>query len=80
MKYYIPPVAKSQRSGFLDEKVLQISKELFEIKIFGIGVTGFVNILFIYSWIKGVTFFSLCCFLFIYFLIVKAIQIKILGW
>ena len=79
MKFDIPPVAKSQRSGFLDEKILEISSELFENKIFGIGVSGFVNILFIYSWIKHVSFFSLCTFLFVYYLTIKAIQIKILG-
>ena len=79
MKYDIPPVSKSQRSGYLDQKILQISSELFENKIFGIGITGFVNILFIYSWIKHVPFFSLCIFLFLYYLIIRTIQIKLLG-
>ena len=79
MKYYIPPVAKSQRAGFLDEKLLQISKELFENKIFGLGIAGIVNILFIYLCYKKTTFISLCCFLFIYYLIIRAIQIKLLG-
>ena len=79
MKFDIPPIAKSQRSGFLDEKILQISSELFQNKIFGIGVSGFVNILFVYLWIKHVSFFSLCTFLFLYYLIIRAIQIKLLG-
>ena len=79
MKYDIPPVAKSQRSGYLDEKVLQISGELFENKLFGLGVAGFVNILFIYLCYKGVGLFSICCFLFLYYLIIRAIQIKMLG-
>jgi hypothetical protein len=80
MKFDIPPVARSQRSGFLDEKILQISGELFENKLFGLGVTGFVNILFIYLWYKRVSFVSICSFLFLYYLIIRAIQIKILGW
>ena len=79
MQYDIPPVARSQRSGFLDETVLKISKELFEIPIFGIGIGGIVNILFIYLCYKSVTFFSLCTFLFLYYFIIRIIQIKILG-
>ena len=78
MKFDIPPVAKSQRSGFLDEKILQLSKELFEIPIFGIGVAGLINILFLYLCYKGVTFLSLFFFLFIYYLIIRIVQIKIL--
>ena len=80
MYYDIPPVAKSQRSGLLDEKVLQISKELFELPLFGIGIAGFVNILFIYLWYKKASCFSILFFLILYYLIIRVIQIKILGW
>ena len=80
MKYDIPPVARSQRSGILDEKILQLSNELFEIPLFGYGISGIINILFIYLWYKKVTFFSLIFFLFLYYLIIRIIQIKILGW
>ncbi len=79
MQYDIPPVERSQRAGFLDEKLLQISRELFENKLFGLGIAGIVNILFIYLCYKKVTFISICCFLFIYYLLVRAIQIKLLG-
>ena len=76
----IPPVARSQRSGFLDETVLKISKELFEIPIFGIGIGGIINILFLYLCYKSATFISLCTFLLLYYLIIRIIQIKILKW
>ena len=78
MKYDIPPIAKSQRSGLLDEMTLKISKELFEIPSFGIGICGIVNILFIYLCYKKATFISLCVFLLLYYLIIKIIQIKII--
>ena len=79
MEYDIPPVAKSQRSGFLDETILQISKELFEIPLFGIGISGIINILIIYLWYKRVTVFFILFFLFLYYLIIRVIQIRILG-
>jgi hypothetical protein len=78
MKFDIPPVARSQRSGFLDEAILTISKELFEIPLFGIGICGIVNILFLYLCYKKTAFISLCVFLLLYYLIIKIIQVKIL--
>ena len=80
MEYDIPPVAKSQRSGYLDVKILQISKQLFEIPLFGIGISGIINILIIYLWYKKFCLFSIICFLFLYYLIIRIIQIRILGW
>ena len=80
MKYDIPPIAKSERSEILDAKILQISKELFEIPLFGIGIAGIINILIIYLWYKKITFFSILCFLILYYLIIQIIQTSILGW
>ena len=78
MKFDIPPVARSQRSGFLDEAILTISKEIFEIPLFGFGICGIVNILFIYLCYKKASFISICFFLLLYYLIIKIIQVKIL--
>jgi len=79
MKFDIPPIEKSKRSGLLDETVLKLSKGLFEIPLFGYGIAIIVNILFIYLWYKRTTFFSLCFFFFLYYIIIRIIQIKILG-
>lgn len=76
LKLDIPPVERSQRSGFLDEKVLEISKELFEIPIFGYAAGALFNIFYLYHWYKRTTLFSLFYFIFLYYIILRTIQTK----
>ena len=80
MKVDIPPIAKSQRSGFIDEKILEFSKELFEIPLYGFGIATILNIFYLYYWYKRASLFSLIYFIFLFYIISKAIQAKILGW
>ena len=76
----IPPVERSKRSDFLDEEILQISENLFENHLFGYGVGIILNVFYLYYWYKRATIFSLVNFLVLYYIIIKIIQIKILGW
>ena len=75
----IPPVERSARSGIVDETILKISGELFEVPIFGYGIAILINFLYIYYWYKKATFFSLLYFIFLFWIIIRVIQIKILG-
>lgn len=75
----IPPVARSARSGIVDETILKISGELFEVPFFGYGIAIIINILYVYYWYKRATFFSLLYFIFLFWLIIRVIQTKILG-
>ena len=78
MRSDIPPVAKSQRSGFLDETVLNFSSKLFEKPIFGYVISILFNIFYIYYWYKRTNIFSILTFSIIYFIIIKIIQIKLM--
>ena len=80
MKFDIPPVAKSQRSGFLDETVLNFSTKLFEKPIFGYIIAVLYNILFIYYWYNRTSLFSIIAFSILYFIIIKIIKIRLFKW
>ena len=47
MNEEIPPIAKSQRSGFLDETILNFSSKLFEKPIIGYIIAALYNIFYI---------------------------------
>ena len=79
MKFDIPPVEKSQRFGLLDEIVLGISKDFFAYPLFGYGISGVVNILFLYLCYKRASIISIIIFLFLYYFFIRIVQIKILG-
>ena len=73
----IPPVAKSKRSGFLDEAVLSFSSKLFEKPLLGYTYSIIFNLFYIYYWRKHTNIFSIIIFSIMYFIIVKIIQIKL---
>ncbi len=79
MKSGFPQFAKSQRSGFIDEKILELSQELFEIPLFGYGIAAILNIFYLYYWYKKASLFSLIYFIILFYIITKIIQTKILG-
>ena len=74
----IPPIAKSQRSGFLDETVLNLSSKLFEKPIFGYIIAILYNIFYIYYWKIGSNLLSIITFSILYFIIICIIQIKLI--
>ena len=80
MKFDIPPIAKSQRSGFLDESVLNFSTKLFQKPIFGYITVVLYNIFFLYYWHNRTSLFSIITFTILYFIIVKIVQIKFSQW
>lgn len=79
MEYDYKAHERNKRRGFLEESLLKISKELFEIPLYGIGICGITNILFLYLCYKRTTFISLCIFFTLFYLIIKIVQNKILG-
>ena len=80
MKFDIPPIAKSQRSGFLDESVLNFSTKLFQKPIFGYIRAVIYNIFFLYYWYNRTSLFSIITFTILYFIIIKIIQFKFSQW
>ena len=72
----IPPVAKSKRSGFLDETVLCFSSELFEKPILGYAIGIIFNLFYIYYWRMHTNIFSIIAFSILYFIIIKIFQTK----
>ena len=80
MNQEIPPIAKSQRSGFFDEAILNFSSKLFEKQILGYIIAIIFNIFYIYYWYKHTNIFSIITFSILYFLIIRIIQIKVFKW
>ena len=78
MKTYIPLIKKSQRNDFLDEVLLDHSKELFKIPYFGYGIAAIINIIYLYYWCKRATLLSIFIYIFLVYLIVKIVQTKII--
>ena len=72
----IPPIAKSQRNGFLDESILSFSTKLYENIIFGYTIAILYNLFYLYYWRNHTNIFSIISFTIFYFLLVKIVQIK----
>jgi len=70
----IPPIAKSQRSGFLDETVLSFSSKLYQNIIYGYAVSILYDLIYLYQWNSNTHIFSIITFSIFYFLSVKIIQ------
>jgi len=71
----IPPIAKSQRSGFIDETILSFSSKLFQNILYGYTVSILYNLIYIYYWKTNTNIFSIFTLTIFYFLLVKIIQI-----
>ena len=71
----IPPIAKSQRSGFIDETILSFSSKLFQNILYGYAVSILDNLIYIYYWKTNTNIFSIFTLTIFYFLLVKIIQI-----
>ena len=74
----IPLFEKIKISDFLDESILNASKDLFVIPYFGYSMGAVLNIVYIYYWFKGANLFSLCINIFFFYLIFRIIQVKFL--
>ena len=72
----IPPIAKSQRSGFIDETILSFSSKLFQNILYGYTVSILYNLIYIYYWKTNTNIFSIFTLTIFYFLLVKIIQIQ----
>ena len=71
----IPPIATSQRNGFIDEAILSFSSKLFQNIIYGYIISILYNLIYIYYWKKNTNIFSIFSLTIFYFLLVKIIQI-----
>ena len=78
MNEEVPPIAKSQRSGFLDETILNFSSKLFEKPIFGYIIAALYNIFYIYYWYKHINLISIVVLSILYFIIISIIQVKLM--
>ena len=78
-KEYRVPEYPNKEKGFLfdEEKFGKFSKALFKVPIFGYICGIFLNIVYLYSWIKKKNIISILIILFIDYLIIQIILINI---
>ena len=80
MRENVPPIAESKRANCLDEKILEFSSDLFKIPQFGYAISLILNLLYFYLWCKKTTIFSLIIRIFLFYLVIKLIQIRFFGY
>ena len=81
MKYNLPPFNEKVPRGFFEQSILDFSSELFKKPLLGLALGIMVNILYIYSYFKSRSCFSIIIYLFLAYLLYsiifsKLIQIK----
>ena len=78
-KEYKVPEYPNKEKGFLfdEEKFAKFSKTLFKVPIFGYICGIFLNIVYLYNWIKKRNIISILIILFIDYLIIQIILVNI---
>ena len=79
MKYSLPPFNEKPKKGFIEQQILNFSKEMFNYPIIGISFLLALNLLYIYSCLKSISIFSLLLYIFLYYLLISIILTKVLG-
>ena len=81
MKYNLPPFNEKVPRGYFEQSILDFSSDLFQSPLLGFALGIAVNILYIYSYYKSKSCFSIIIYLFIAYLLYsiifsKSFQIK----
>ena len=69
MKYNLPPFNEKVPRGFFEQIILDFSSDLFKNPILGLTLGIIINILYIYSYFKSKSCFSIIIYLFLAYLI-----------
>ena len=77
MKYNLPPFNEKVPRGYFEQSILDFSSDLFQSPILGFALGIAVNILYIYSYYKSKSCFSIIIYLFIAYLLYSIIFSKL---
>ena len=77
MKYNIPPFNEKVSRGYFEQSILDFSSDLFQSPLLGFALGIAVNILYIYSYYKSKSCFSIIIYLFIAYLLYSIIFSKL---
>ena len=73
MKYNLPPFNEKVPRGFFEQIILDFSSDVFKNPILGLTLGIILNILYIYSYFKSKSCFSIIIYLFLAYLIYSII-------
>ena len=73
MKYNLPPFNEKVPRGYFEQSILDFSEDLFKKPLLGYALGIIVNILYIYSYYKSKSCFSIIIYLFLAYLIFSII-------
>ena len=77
MKYNLPPFNEKVPRGYFEQSILDFSSDLFQSPLLGFALGIAVNILYIYSYYKSKSCFSILIYLFISYLLYSIIVSKL---
>ena len=77
MKYNLPPFNEKVPRGYFEQSILDFSSDLFQNPLLGFALGIAVNILYIYSYYKSKSCFSILIYLFIAYLLYSIIVSKL---
>ena len=77
MKYNLPPFNEKVPRGYFEQSILDFSSDLFQSPLLGFALGIAVNILYIYSYFKSKSCFSILIYLFIAYLLYSIIVSKL---
>ncbi len=77
MKYNLPPFNEKVPRGYFEQSILDFSSDLFQSPLLGFALGIAVNILYIYSYYKSKSCFSILIYLFIAYLLYSIIVSKL---
>ena len=77
MKYNLPPFNEKVPRGYFEQSILDFSSDLFQSPSLGFALGIAVNILYIYSYYKSKSCFSILIYLFIAYLLYSIIVSKL---
>ena len=79
MKYSLPPFNEKEKRGFIEEKILDFSKQIFRTPIFGIILSVLLNLLFLHMYFSSRSVISILFYLYFIYLIISIILAKTLD-
>ena len=77
MKYNLPPFNEKVPRGYFEQSILDFSSDLFQSPLLGFALGIAVNILYIYSYYKSKSCFSILIYLFMAYLLYSIIVSKL---
>ena len=77
MEYNLPPFNEKVPRGYFEQSILDFSSDLFQSPLLGFALGIAVNILYIYSYYKSKSCFSILIYLFIAYLLYSIIVSKL---